>query len=62
MTAYSREVSELGEFGEGANDNPVAPDPDEGEGEAREIGDARPAPRPEGEYTDPEPVTPPEGS
>jgi len=48
VTAYSREVSELGEFGEAPNDNGPgeAETPEaEPEGEAVEIGDAVPAPQ-----------------
>lgn len=66
MTQYSREVSELGEFGEAPNDNGPAestPEPDEDKTVTpplQEIGDAVPPPR--GEDTDPEPATPPASS
>jgi hypothetical protein len=58
VTAYSREVSELGEFGEGANDN----EPAEPDTEGTEIGDAVPPPAPEGEPAPAPAPTPQSGS
>jgi hypothetical protein len=62
MTQYSREVSELGEYGDGANDNGP---PEVVEDEGREIGDVRPdEPEvlPGDEDTTPPPAAPQTGS